>query len=70
MPYTEDQLQALQNALASPDKRIRFADREQESRSIAELKAAISEVSANIQSAAGTTTRVRRVRVCQDSDFD
>ena len=44
MAYTTDQLQALQDALASGALRVRFQDRDVEYRSIAELKTAIAEV--------------------------
>jgi hypothetical protein len=69
MPYTTDQLQALQNALASGELRVRFTDREVEYRSVEELKAAIREV----QIALGidpNTPRVRQVRVYTDKGLN
>jgi hypothetical protein len=41
MAYTEQQVQALRDALANGVRRVRFGDREIEYRTIDELKAAI-----------------------------
>lgn len=42
--YTEAQLQALRDALAKGEKRVTFADKTVEYRTVEELKAAIHEV--------------------------
>jgi hypothetical protein len=69
MPYTTDQLQALQNALASGERRVRFADREVEYRSVEELKAAIREAQASL-GIDPDTPRVRHVRVYTDKGLN
>ena len=46
--YTEQQLQALRDALANGVRRIKFADREVEYRDVAELKAAIAAAEADV----------------------
>jgi hypothetical protein len=62
LPYTEQQLQALRDALANGARRVRFADREIEYRSIDELKAAIAAAEAEL--AKDTNTPVtRQIRV-------
>ena len=62
MPYTEQQLQALRDALANGARRVRFADREIEYRSVDELKAAIAAAEAEL--AKDTNTPVtRQIRV-------
>lgn len=44
MAYTQEQLNALEAALAKGEKRVTFADKTVEYRSVDELKAAIREV--------------------------
>ena len=44
MAYTQQQLVTLQNALAMGERRVTFADKTVEYRSVDELKAAIREV--------------------------
>lgn len=44
MAYTETQLQALESALARGERRVTFADKTVEYRSVEELKDAIREV--------------------------
>jgi len=44
MAYTETQLQALESALAKGERRVTFADKTVEYRSVDELMAAIREV--------------------------
>ncbi|QLQ00124.1 MAG: hypothetical protein HZY78_07910 [Burkholderiaceae bacterium] len=44
MAYTETQLQALESALAKGERRVTFADKTVEYRSVDELVAAIREV--------------------------
>ena len=68
MPYTEQQLQALRDALANGARRVRFADREIEYRSIDELKAAIAAAEAEL--AKDTNTPVtRQIRVSTTKGF-
>ena len=60
--YTDQQLQALKDALASGTLRVRFADREITYRSVEELKAAIATVDRELSTAAGTLTK-RQIRI-------
>ena len=48
MAYTEIQLQALESALAKGERRVTFADKTVEYRSVDELMAAIREVRATL----------------------
>ena len=68
MPYTEQQLQALRDALASGVRRVRFADREVEFRDVAELKQAIATAEAEVAKSAGTPV-VRHIRVSTGKGF-
>jgi hypothetical protein len=68
MPYTEQQLQALRDALASGVRRVRFADREMEFRDVAELKQAIATAEAEIAKAAGAPV-VRQIRISTEKGF-
>lgn len=68
MPYTEQQLQALRDALASGVRRVRFADREMEFRDVAELKQAIATAEAEIAKAAGSPV-VRQIRLSTEKGF-
>lgn len=68
MPYTEQQLQALRDALASGVRRVRFADREMEFRDVAELKQAIATAEAEIAKTAGTPV-VRQIRISTEKGF-
>jgi hypothetical protein len=68
MPYTEQQLQALRDALANGARRVRFADREIEYRSIDELKAPIAAAEAEL--AKDTNTPVtRHIRISTEKGF-
>ncbi len=68
MPYTDQQLQALRDALANGARRVRFADREIEYRSIDELKAAIAAAEAEL--AKDTNTPVtRQIRTSTKKGF-
>jgi len=67
MPYTQSQLAALQEALASGELRVRFADREVTYRSVQELKDAIATVQASLEAESGT--RIRQHRVYTDKGF-
>lgn len=68
MPYTQQQLQALRDALANGARRVRFADREIEYRSIDELKAAIAAAEAELAKDAGTPV-TRQIRISTQKGF-
>lgn len=68
MPYTDQQLQALRDALASGVRRVRFADREMEFRDVAELKQAIATAEAEIAKSAGAPV-VWQIRVSTEKGF-
>jgi hypothetical protein len=51
--YTEEQLQALRDALANSVRRVRFENREIEYRTVEELKAAIAAAEAELAKASG-----------------
>jgi hypothetical protein len=60
--YTEQQLQALRDALANGVGRVRFGDREIEYRSVDELKQAIAAAEADVAKSSGTPV-IRQIRV-------
>jgi hypothetical protein len=66
--YTELQLQALRDALANGVRRVRFADREIEYRTVDELKAAIAVAEAEIAKNSGTPT-TRQIRISTQKGF-
>ena len=68
MPYTDDQLQALRNALANGVRRVRFADREIEYRTVEELKAAIAAAEAELAKTSGAPM-VRQIRISTEKGF-
>jgi len=68
MPYTDQQLQALRDALANGARRVRFADREIEYRSIDELKAAIATAEAELAKDTGTPV-ARQIRISTQKGF-
>jgi len=68
VPYTEQQLQALRDALASGVRRVRFADREMEFRDVAELKQAIATAEAEVAKFTGAPI-VRQIRVSTEKGF-
>ncbi len=68
MPYTEQQVQALRDALGNGVRRVRFADREVEFRDVAELKQAIA--TAEAERARSTASPiVRQIRVSTEKGF-
>ncbi len=65
MAYTQDQLTALEVALARGEHRVTFADKTVEYRSVEDLKAAIREVKRGL----GSTNSPRQIRVTTDKGF-
>lgn len=57
--YTQDQLSALQAALARGEKRVTFGDKTVEYRSVQELKDAIATVQRALHGQAGSARKVR-----------
>ncbi len=68
MSYRSEQLEALQAALASGERRVTLGDQTVEYRSLAELQAAIRTVEAALARTAGTP-RARQIRVTTDKGF-
>lgn len=68
MPYSNEQLLALQKALATGEKRVTFGDKTVEYRSLDEIQAAIREVEASLARAAGSR-RTRQIRVTTGKGF-
>ena len=66
--YTNQQLQALRDALANGVRRVRFGDREIEYRTVEELKAAIAAAEAELAKASGKPA-IRQIRVSTDKGF-
>ena len=73
MAYTQEQLEALQTALAKGEKRVTFADKTVEYRTVDELKAAIREVQADLHRHAVDTglwpQAPRQIRVTTQKGF-
>jgi hypothetical protein len=73
MSYTETQLDALRRALATGERRVTFADKTVEYRSVEELRAAIREVEAALakeKAEAGTgRPMARQIRVTTGKGF-
>jgi len=73
MAYTQEQLEVLQTALAKGEKRVTFADKTVEYRTVDELKAAIREVQADLHRQAvdtGLWTQApRQIRVTTSKGF-
>lgn len=67
--YNADQLQGLQNALASGELEVTFQGRKTIYRSIAELESAISTVTTELAKASGAAP-VRRVKTFMDDEDD
>jgi hypothetical protein len=68
MSYSNEQLLALQKALATGEKRVSFGDKTVEYRSVDEIQAAIREVEASLARAAGAR-RTRQIRVTTHKGF-
>jgi len=68
MAYTEQQIQALKDALATGARRVRFGDREIEYRSIDEQKAAIATAEAELARETGKPL-ARQIRVWTQKGF-
>jgi hypothetical protein len=68
MPYSDEQLQVLRDALANGVRRVRFGDREIEYRTVDELKAAIVTAEADIARNNGNPT-VRQIRISTNKGF-
>ena len=66
--YTDQQLQALRDALANGVRRVRFGDREIEYRTIEELKQAIAAAEADVAKSGGARV-VRQIRVETQKGF-
>ena len=66
--YTDQQLQALHDALANGVRRVRFGDREIEYRTVDELKQAIAVAEADVAKSGGATP-VRQIRVQTQKGF-
>ena len=73
MPYTQTQLDALLQALTTGERRVSFADRTVEYRSVEELRAAIREVEVALAKGKleASTVRplVRQIRVTTGKGF-
>jgi hypothetical protein len=65
MAYTQDQLTALEVALARGEHRVTFADKTVEYRSVEDLKAAIREVKRGL----GSANSPRQIRIATDKGF-
>ncbi len=63
--YTSTQLDALRQALATGERRVSFADKTVEYRSVEELQAAIRTVELAVARSQGTP-RARQIRVTTD----
>jgi hypothetical protein len=66
--YTDQQLQALRDALANGVRRVRFGDREIEYRTIDELKQAIAAAEADVARNSGVPI-TRQIRVSTEKGF-
>ena len=73
MAYTEDQLTALEAALAKGEKRVTFGDKTVEYRSVEELKEAIRAVERGLSTQAANTGLIppapRQIRVFTGKGF-
>lgn len=73
MAYTEDQLTALESALAKGEKRVTFGDKTIEYRSVEELKDAIRAVERGLAEQAAATGLIpppaRQIRINTTKGF-
>ena len=73
MAYTEDQLTALEAALAKGEKRVTFGDKTVEYRSVEELKEAIRDVERGLAEQAAQTGLIpppaRQIRLTTTKGF-
>jgi hypothetical protein len=73
MAYTEDQLTALEAALAKGEKRVTFGDKTVEYRSVDELKEAIRAVERGLSTQAANTGLIppapRQIRILTGKGF-
>ena len=73
MAYTEDQLTALETALAKGEKRVTFGDKTVEYRSVEELKEAIRAVERGLAEQAAQTGLIpppaRQIRLTTTKGF-
>ncbi|MBS1877853.1 MAG: hypothetical protein JSU00_31960 [Acidobacteria bacterium] len=66
--YTDQQLQALRDALANGVRRVKFGDREIEYRTVDELKQAIAAAEADVAKNSGTPM-IRQIRISTEKGF-
>jgi hypothetical protein len=66
--YTDQQLQALRDALANGVRRVKFGDREIEYRTIDELKQAIAAAEADVARNSGVPM-IRQIRISTEKGF-
>ncbi len=66
--YTDQQLQALRDALANGVRRVKFGDREIEYRTVDELKQAIAAAEADVAKNSGTPV-IRQIRISTEKGF-
>ena len=66
--YTDQQLQALRDALANGVRRVKFGDREIEYRTVDELKQALAAAEADVAKNNGTPM-IRQIRVSTEKGF-
>lgn len=68
MSYTTTQLEALQKALATGERRVSFGDKTVEYRSVEELREAIRTVEAELARESGQRSK-RQIRVTTSKGF-
>ncbi len=68
MGWTQADREALERALARGERRVTFGDKTVEYRSVAELRAALREIDAQLARDQGRTP-VRQIRVTTDKGF-
>jgi hypothetical protein len=68
MPFTQQQLDALRDALANGVRRVRFGEREVEYRTVEELREAIRMAEAELARTSGTAV-TRQIRISTEKGF-